>query len=326
MAYGNNNFNGGYQKPAATTAKKKSEDSNTKGVRLTNYDQMKYLDINYWKKACSIDVGVIPQGAAPGTGASWSWNDAKPTIHLALTFATLTTLETICDEVWESIKKTGSFTNVGAPCGSNFTNMVEINNGSTLNMPEGIYIVLYKDRDQSGKAQLMEVYPCSTRTIERNYDPSTGNSVKDINKTQDFKDFRRCIHEAVSAFTMAYAHSVQEVQNLDRLSVASELGALCQHFGIDVSKMDSKPAYTGNNSGGARSGGNSGYRSGGYQRKSYGGNSNGYGRRDYNPGKPQYSGSHNDTPPWASRTPNDAPTESMEINLSSPEEAFDNFV
>ena len=62
MAYGNNNFNGGYQKPAATTAKKKSEDSNTKGVRLTNYDQMKYLDINYWKKAYMFYRNVDQEG------------------------------------------------------------------------------------------------------------------------------------------------------------------------------------------------------------------------------------------------------------------------
>ena len=314
-----NNINNGYQRTTQSAKAKKDADTNTKGVRLTNYEQMKYLDFNYWKKACSIDIGVIPQGATPGSGASWSWNDSKPTIHLCLTFATLTTLETICDEVWESIKKTGSFTSAGAPCGANFSNLVEINSGNSINMPNGIYIVLYKDRDQSGKAREMEVYPCSTRTIERNYDPSTGNSVKDINKTQDFKDFRRCVHEAVSAFTMAYAHTVQEVQNLDRLAISAELGAICQHHGIDITSLDAKPATFQSQN---KSSGGNGYRSGGYQKKSYGGS--GYGKREYNGGKPQYSGSNNDTPPWATRSPGQ---DNVELNLASPDQAlFDNFI
>lgn len=318
MAYGNYNGNGGYQKPAASSSPKKSsnQDSATNGVRLTNYDAMRYMNINYWKRALSIDIGPIPQGVTRSNPAPWDWNASKPTMHMAMTFTSLTVLEEICDEVWESIKKTGSFTNVGAPCGADLNHLVEINNGSTIGQPAGIYIVLYKDRDQSGRAQSYDFYPCSSRVIERDYDPNTGNSTKDITKTQDFKDFRRCIHEAVSAFTMAYAHSVQEVQHLEKLSILNQISAICAHNGITVESVGTpgnRPSPVRNN-GNQNSGGgwksNNGYRgnNNGGNRK-YGG---GYGSR-YGVGN-NNNRNNDDTPPWSQDS-------SIEVNLNSPEQA-----
>lgn len=302
MPYGNN----GYQKPAnsGTTTKKNNKDS-TSGVRLTNYDAMRYLTVNYWKRTASVDIGPVPQGATRATTV-WDWNESKPTVHLAMSFTSLTTLEAICDEVWDSIKKNGSFANVGAPCGAELNHLIEINNGSTIGQPDGIYIVIYKDRDTAtGRANSYDYYPCSARLIERNYDRNTGASTKDYSKVQDFKDFRRCIHEAVSALTMAYAHTVQEVQASDTSSMLEAMAAICAHNGITLQNSSSTASRSAGSS--KSSGGSSGYQRGNWQNRSrggYGGNSygnNGYPKKSYGGG--YQNNSYGDNPPWKQSAP-----------------------
>lgn len=306
-----NGFNNSNSQQSSQQKKSDAKDASTTGIRLTNYDAMKYLNINYWKRACSVDIGPIPEGVTRSNPAPWDWKASMPTIHIAMTFTSLTVLEEICDEVWESIKKSGTFSNVGAPCGSDLSNLVELNNGSTIGQPEGIYLVLYRGRNANGVAERYDFYPFAGRVIERGYNPTTGQSTKDISKTQDFKDFRRCIHEAVSALTMAVAHSVQEVQNLDKLSIITRLASICAHQGVTVE--------SGTRAGGASAGpvrqngygkGNGGYRNN-YQKKQYG-NGNYGGNRFGVSGSRQ-----NDNPPWSSNSSSDT----VEVNLSSPSQA-----
>lgn len=315
MAYGQYQNNG-----AASTAKKSdAKDTNTTGVRLTNYDAGKYMNINYWKRTCSLDIGPIPAGVTRSTPGPWDWKASMPTMHMAMSFSSLTVLEEICDEVWDSIKKSGTFTNVGAPCGAELEHLVEINNGSTIGQPDGIYIVMYKDRDQSGHANSYDFYPCTTRVVERNYDVKTGTSTKDITRTQDFKDFRRCIHEAVSALTMAFAHSVREAESADRATITSALAAICAKNDIAVTTQlkSAAPASGGSTGyqkqGGWNKGGNRGNWNGGYK-KPYGGN--GYQQGGYQQGGQRYGvggqKSNNDTPPWEG---------GVEVTLNSPDQA-----
>lgn len=311
---GFNNINN--QQQASQSKKSDSRDASTTGVRLTNYDAMKYLNINYWKRACSIDIGPIPQGVTRSNPAPWDWKASMPTMHIAMTFTTLTVLEDICDEVWDSIRKSGTFSNVGAPCGSDLTNLVEINNGSTIGQPEGIYLVLYRGRDANGVPERYDFYPFSTRVIERGFNPTTGHSTKDISKTQDFKDFRRCIHEAVSALTMAVAHSVQEVQNLDKLSIIGRLASICAHQGISIesatrSAGGQQPAPVRQNN--QWKSNSNGYK-GNHQKKQYGNTNGGYGSSRYGASNSRQTGN----PPWGNDQVQDA---SVEISISSPSQA-----
>lgn len=286
------------------TVEKKNQDVNTTGVRFMNYDKMKYLAVNYWKKSCTIDIGIIPAGMSRGSGASWNWKDAPPaTIHVGLTFNTLTTLESNCDEVWEALKKTGTFSNIGAVCGLDLNNMVEINNGSTLGMETGIYLVIYKDIDaNTGKPGNMEVYPFATREVVRNYDYRTGQKMSDTNTLQEFKDFRRIIHEACSALTMAYAHTVSESINPAKTSIAAALGNIGKKLGVDSATSASS---VGNQQ-------NAQYAKTQYRsqytgaKKPYNGNN--YRRNNYSQQGQQQRG---DTPPW----------ESSDITLNSPDQA-----
>ena len=301
-------YNTQYTKPAySADIDKKSQDTNTSGVRFMNYDKMKYLAINYWKKACTIDIGIIPAGMSRGSGASWNWKDTPPAnIHLSLTFNTLTTLESNCDEVWEALKKTGTFSNIGAICGLDLNNMVEINNGSTLGMETGIYLVLYKNIDQNtGKPGNMEVYPFATREVIRNYDYRTGQKMSDTNALQEFKDFRRIIHEACSALTMAYAHTVSESINPAKTSIAAALGSISKKLGVDGT---SSSASIGTNQQGSTY--NKSQYKGQYQgnKKQYQGTGTNYRKNNYS----QYPQTqHQDTPPW----------ESTDITLNSPDQA-----
>lgn len=309
-------YNGFNNSNTQQPAQKKSDakDASTTGVRLTNYDAMKYLNINYWKRACSVDIGPIPEGVTRSNPAPWDWKASMPTMHIAMTFTSLTVLEEICDEVWDSIKKSGTFSNVGAPCGSDLGNLVELNNGSTIGQPEGIYLVLYRNRDANGIPERYDFYPFASRVIERGFNPTNGHSTKDVTKTQDFKDFRRCIHEAVSALTMAVAHSVQEVQNLDKLSIITRLASICAHQGISVETATRSV-------GGAQSGPvrqNAGYNKGNgnyhsnYPKKRQGSN-NGYGGNRYG----VFNSRQNDNPPWN----NSSGSEAIEVSLSSPAQA-----
>ena len=312
-----NGFNNSNNQQPAQPKKTDAKDASTTGVRLTNYDAMKYLNINYWKRACSIDIGPIPEGVTRSNPAPWDWKASMPTMHMAMTFTSLTVLEEICDEVWESIKKSGTFSNVGAPCGSDLSNLVELNNGSTIGQPDGIYLVLYRNRDANGIPERYDFYPFATRVIERSFNPTNGHSTKDVTKTQDFKDFRRCIHEAVSALTMAVAHSVQEVQNLDKLSIITRLASICAHQGINVETATRTAGGQQQSAPVRQNNGYSGYgKSGGYR--------NNYPKKQYNNnyGGNRYGVSNsrsNDNPPWNNNS--NGGTETIEVNLSSPAQA-----
>ena len=208
----------------------REDDVNTNGIMLRNYQAGKFLTCSYWNSSITIEIGSIPQGAE----RDFSVLQKVPTIKQVMTFATMTTLDEICEEVLTSIKKTGTFSPVGAPAGANFNNLVEITDGSNLGLPKGIYLAIYKDWDNSRATNKMDVYQFSTRTVIRGYDHSTGRGQDDINKLRDFKDFALYVHEACKAFTHAQAHVIRKVEKKDNSRGVKTLFAMATAMGIDL--------------------------------------------------------------------------------------------
>lgn len=223
--YNNSNSNG-----FSNSRKTSDDDVNTNGIMLRNYDQRKFLTCSFWNKAVTIEIGTIPEGAE----SDFTVMRRVQTIKQVMSFSTLTTLESICEDVLSSIKKTGQFAPVGAPCGAKFNNMIEISDGSNLGLNKGIYLVIYKDWDANRMTNRMDVYPFSVRTVIRGYDHNTGRCTEDIDKVRDFKDFYLWVREACKAFTYAQAHTVMEVSKKERKSSSKMLFAISASLGIDV--------------------------------------------------------------------------------------------
>ncbi|MCM1295200.1 MAG: hypothetical protein NC311_06635 [Muribaculaceae bacterium] len=182
-----------------------------------------------------------------------------------ISFSDLSELQDICEEVIESVKNTGTFTPTGVRVGSKEDCIVEINNGSTIGMSPGIYLVLYKNLDSSGRTNNLEFYPFCDCKVVRGYDHTSGNAKEDISKIGDFKKFYRMVKESAKAFTMAQAHAVSVNIEADKLRCFRVLSALTASMGIDMN-AELRAAYDTSSyqrGGGGRSYGG-GSRSGGY--------------------------------------------------------------
>lgn len=277
MPYGNNGgYNNNNYQPrgprsaaprnsAPRTAVRDPQEQST-GPTLFNERAGKFLNFNYWGRYASIEIGAIQ----PGSPMTWDARKQAQKTSQVISFGDLSDLWDICDEVLESLKNTGTFTSTGLRVGQKQDCMVEINNGSSLNMGPGIYIVIYKNLDSSGRTNNLEFYPCDDVKILRGYDHRTGMSKEDISKVGEFRKFVRCIKESTKAFTMAQAHSVSVNSKNDKLTCFKAMAAITAALGVDMSaELQGLKA----SSGGSGSG-DGGYRRGG---GNYGGGSRNYG-------------------------------------------------
>lgn len=238
---------GGQQRP--------DQESNI-GQTLFNNQIGKFLDFNYWGRYASIEIGAV----APGAGMDWESRKNAQRTRQVIPFDALSDLWDICEEVMESVKNTGTFTSAGVKVGGKQDAMVEINNGSTLNMSPGIYLVIYKNMDSGNRTNNLEVYPFDHSHIIRGYDHSTGMAKDDIAKIGQFKKFYRLIKEATKAFTMAQAHAIQAIQRNDRLSSFLAISAVAAALGVDTGKeIDRTLKGQDQSRGGQSSGGRGGY-------------------------------------------------------------------
>lgn len=276
MPYNNNNYggNGGYQgggrsggygSPRNSTPRTSSlpPQASTTGIQLTNTRAGRFLNFNFWGRYGTIAIGAVP----PGQAITWDVVKNTQAVQQNLQFGDLSELQDICEEVMESLKNAGTFTSTAIKCTNNKGTecMVEISNGTNLNLGMGLYLVIYKNLDSGNRAGQIEYYPFSETKVIRGYDPNTGAGKEDIIKVGEFKKFYRAVKEATKAFTMAQAHAVSVNQNNDRLSIFKALAAMTGALGIDMTKELDAVAKGTSRSGSSQRGSGGGYGSrGGY--------------------------------------------------------------
>lgn len=291
MAY-DNNYNGGNQggfnnrprsmggNPVPRNSNNRSGSSttaevSTQGVVMINNRNSKFLSVNFWSRCASIEIGVCP------AGSDMSWNDRKNAqrFNQVIGYNDLCDLQMICEEVMESVKNTGTFSPVGIQVGAKHDAIIEISNGSNINVGPGIYLVLYKNLDQNNRTNSLEFYPFGDVKVLRGYDHTSGISKEDISKIGEFKQFYKAIRKAADALTMATAHVVAANQKNDKLSAFRAMAAMSAALGVDLTSELQEKKTTGSSYN--RSGNNNG---GGYQKSSYnnnrGGYNNGYNRNN----------------------------------------------
>ena len=279
MAYGNQyNQNPQYTRKSAGYSRNNNADSvTTNGVFMHNERAGKFLRIRYWSRTLSMDIGVYPAG----TPLDMNVIQNAQTFNQNITFSTIFELKEICDEVLDSIQSTGRFTPTATVATQKGDSIVEISDGSNLNLSSGIYLVLYKNVDAGKRSGTFEVYPFSSTKVMKNYNHNTGAATEDIKATGDFKKFAKCLDEAAKAFTMAQAHAIAEVKKSDKTATFMALSAIAANLGVDISKAVNESQRTSGSSsyGGQKpSGGGQGY-----QRRSQPGQWNRSGNGGYNP-------------------------------------------
>lgn len=251
MAYGNN---GGYNrynnnpnryqnnKPAAVGGNimKKNADQ-TDGILFVNNQVGRFMRTRFWNRCMGIDIGSFP----PGTQIDYDTIRNAQMFGHVFAFSTVFELETICEEVLESIKNTGRFESMATEAGQKKDVIVEISNGSNINMPGGIYLVIYKSVDAGRRTNLLEAYPFGATKVMTNYNHLTGASTEDIRATGDFKKFVMCLKEAAKALTMAQAHVIHDVHKNEKLATFNALAAIATGLGVDLGKLPDANRTTG---------------------------------------------------------------------------------
>lgn len=280
MPFGNNFGGGGNRFPRNNNPRtgNQSKEDTTQGPILFNSQNGKFLQFDYWGRYASIRIGTMQ----PGVQMNFENRRNAKITNQILSFGDLSDLQDLCEEVMESLRNSGTFTSSAIRVGSTGNAMVEINNGSNIGQAGGIYLVLYKDLDQSGRTANMDVYPFTTTKVMRSYDPSTGSAKEDITKLGQFKKFYRMVKEATAAFTMAIAHTVTVVEKPNRLTQFKAMAAIAQQLGVSMPKelelaiAAAAPGASGssNRSWGGGGGGRS-FGGGGYSRGGFGGGSGG---------------------------------------------------
>ncbi len=258
----------GYNRPAGgnsqTFNRPANTDSQTEGVMMTNDKVGKFLRTRYWNRFLTIEIGTYQ----PGTLLDFNAIRNAQVFNAVCSFSTMFALRNIMEEVMESLKQTNTFESVAVEGNQKKDVIVEISNGSNINQPMGLYLVIYKNVDAGKRTNTFEVYPFSGMKVMRGYDHNTGSSKDDIKSIGEFKKFYTIINEACKAFTMAQAHAVKEATKMDRMAGINALTAISASMGIDQMKT-----VTAATTGGARTTGQSSYSRG----NSYGNNNNGTG-------------------------------------------------
>lgn len=256
-------------------------DVTTDGALLFNENVGKFLRTRFWNRYMSLDIGTF----APGTPIDGNLMRNAQTFGGTFGFTTLYELYEICEEIKESIKQTNQFESTAIEGNQKKDTIVEISNGSNINMPAGIYLVIYKAVDAGKRTNQLDFYPFGSSKVMRNYDHNTGSSKEDVKLTSEFKKFTLMLKEAVKGFTMAQAHAAKEASKQDKNSSIAMLTAISASLGVDVTQAVAAATSYGNRTSGQSSyqrQGNNGGGGGSFQRSSqpgqwgsYGGNRQG---------------------------------------------------
>lgn len=276
MAYENNGQRNAYQGmnnvrdrfAAKNTTAKKDNSVSTTGIAFFNNDQSKFLNINYWGRTMSLEIGICPKGVP----MDWKQRQNAQVLSQYISYNAVADLLMICEEVIDSIKTTGDFTSVGVRVGVREDAIVEISNGSNIRMPKGIYLVIYKDLDDRNCTNKMEYYPFCTSRVYRDYDCTTGSCKEDHIKLGEFKKFKKAVNAAADALTMANAHTVSESKKNEKNAMFMSLSAIGAALGVDMTADLLATRTTGTTSYSKDTGSGN---KGGYNRNNYQGGPNG---------------------------------------------------
>ena len=219
---------------------RKSQDIETAGVLLHNDRVGKYLKTRFWNKCMGIDIGSYQAG----TQINYDTIRNGQTFGHVFSFSTIFELKEICEDILESLKNTNRFESMATEAGQKKDVIIEISNGSNINMPAGIYLVIYKSVDSGKRTNIMEVYPFNSTKVLLNYNHVTGAATEDIKATGEFKKFVKCLDEAANALTMAQAHAVAEVKKGDKMATFNALSAIAAGLGVDFSKIVTSSSRT----------------------------------------------------------------------------------
>lgn len=250
MAYENNAPQYNNNPRANAAPKKPAPKSETDGIILVNDRAGRFMKTRFWNRTMGIDIGSFP----PGSQLNFETVRKAQLFSHVFSFSTIYELYDICEEVLEAIKNTGTFESTATEAGQKKDVILEISNGKNINMNPGIYLVMYKQVDTGKRTNTMEIYPFGSTKVLREYDHNTGYAKEDIRANGEFKKFIMCLKEAAKAFTMAQAHTVNEVNKNERMAIITTMGAVASGMGIDINA-----AVNASFSGGSKPAGGSGY-------------------------------------------------------------------
>jgi len=231
--YNNNPRMGGQgQRGGANGSRRQDNDITTNGVILHNERVGRFLRTRFWNNTLGLDIGVYPPGSPPNYETV---RNAQVFGHV-FSFSTIFELKDVCEEVLLSLRETNTFESTAVVAGIRQDSIVEISNGSNINMTPGIYLVIYKNVDSGKRSNTYEIYPFSATKVLRGYDHSSGRANEDIKANGNFKKFVKILDEAANAFTMAQAHIAAEVKKSDKLATFTALSAISAALGVDTQK------------------------------------------------------------------------------------------
>lgn len=223
-------FNTSNSRPRTASSER---DVNTTSFILKNRQLNKFMMCGYWNRCMSLDIGDVPNGQP----MSFDVMRTVKTTKQSISYSTIFELKEVCDEVIRSVEKTGNFEPTGIKCGSNYDCMIEISNGSNIDAPNGIYLVIYKNIDQAtNKTNNVNWFAFGQAKMIKNYDHLTGQCVDAPIKMGEFKKFAMFVNEAAKAFTLAQAHASLDIHKSDKFNIFRSLAAIATANGIDMSK------------------------------------------------------------------------------------------
>ena len=221
---------GGYQN-SAPRREPLSPDDVTNGLQLNNVPAGKSMDFTFNKDTLRVQITSVQ----PGQPITWEIRKNAPKVSQTLYPNDLVAIETMISAVIDEIKERKTFKNVSIRCGYEESGKIEFNNGQNLGLTPGIYFVIYRNIDSSGRAGEIDVYPFAGIEMDYDFNPQTGSSTPVVDNLHQLKMFKRVIKSASEAFTKAHAHAIKREGKL--LSTRKGLGAVAKSMGVDVSDM-----------------------------------------------------------------------------------------
>ncbi len=242
MAYNNNNAPSGtipaYGAPKSGysnnsgTGYKKSKNKEIDGVLLYNDSMGKFLKTRFWSRCLAFDIGTYKPGSEINSDLI---KNAQIFSH-SIGFSSIIEFLDVCEDVYDEIKRTGNFKSASIIAGQKKDAIIEISNGSNINMPAGIYLCIYKNLDPNKRTNNMEIYPFNSTKVLYDYNHTTGAANEEIKHLGNFKKFIVILREAANAFTMSQAHAIKEASKNEVFGIVEGLARISASMGIDVSK------------------------------------------------------------------------------------------
>lgn len=260
----NNGGNKGGNFPKYSGNSKNNDGTNSNGIRLSNEKIGKFLTVSYWNTNVKLSIGTLQ----PGVPVQEASKNAQTFDH-TISFNSAFDLYEVCEDVENALKNSQPFIPIGIFAGMKKDAIIEISDGSNINMPTGLYLVIYKSPDAAKRTRVYDMYQFDTTVVLKNYNHDTGEAELETKTLGDFKKFKMALKEAAKAFTNAQAHIIKHINKSESKKGLALLEAIGKSMNIDISKSVMEAT-------GVRSNGKSSYNKNNYNNNYQG--SNGYNR------------------------------------------------